>query len=57
MNKIIFLFKKIDNDDVFSTETGLELVGIARPVRLLWMSDSSAKIRNKRIDRDRPLPL
>ena len=37
---------KITYDDVFSTETGLELVGIAGPIRLLWMSGSSTKIRN-----------
>ena len=35
-------------DDAFSTETGVELGGIVGPVRCLWMSDSSAKIRNKK---------
>ena len=34
-------------DDAFSIGTGLERVGIARPVRWLWMLDSSAKTRNK----------
>ena len=38
----------MDTDDAFSTETGLELGGIAGPVRCLWMSGSSTKIRNKK---------
>ena len=36
------------NDDTFSIEIGLELTEIAGLVRCLWMSDSSAKIRNKK---------
>ena len=44
-------------DYVFSTETRLERAGIARPVRWLWTSGSSAKIRNKMIGANRLLPL
>ena len=39
---------KIIYDDAFSTKTVFELVGITGPVRLLWMSGSPAKIRNKK---------
>ena len=42
-------------DDVFSTETGLELSGIAGPVRCLRISGSSAKIRNKKDRRGSPV--
>ena len=42
-------------DDVFSTETGIERAGIARPVRWLWTSGSSAKIRNKNDRRGSPV--
>ena len=34
---------------------GWSLRGIAGPVRLLWMSDSSAKIRNKKVWRESPV--
>ena len=34
--------------DAFSTETRLELTGIAGSVRLLWMLSSLAKIRRKK---------
>ena len=42
-------------DDAFSTEIGLELGGIAGPVRRLWMSGSSTKIRIKRDRRGSPV--
>ena len=42
-------------DDVFSTETGPERVGISRPVRCLWTLSSSAKIRNKKDLRGSPI--
>ena len=41
----------LTTDDAFSTETGLERAGFARPVSLLWTLDSSAKIRNKKDQR------
>ena len=43
------------NDDSFSTETGLELSGIAGSVRCLWMLGSSVKIRNKKDWRGSPV--
>ena len=43
------------SDDAYSIETGLELVGIARPIRSLWMLGSSTKIRNKRDWRGSPV--
>ena len=42
------LFPKINTDDAFSIETGLELGGIAGQIHCFWMSGSSAKIRNKK---------
>ena len=42
------LLCKFESDDAFSIETGLELGGIAGPIRCLWMSGSSTKIRNKK---------
>ena len=42
-------------DDVFSIEIGLELGRIAGLVHKLWMSDSSAKIRNKKDWRGSPV--
>ena len=44
VNILEMIFK---DDDVFSTQTRLKLVGIAEPARGLWMSGSSAKTRNK----------
>ena len=43
------------SDDVFSIEIGLELGGITRSVHCLWMSGSSAKIRNKKNWRRSPV--
>ena len=40
--------KRRQTDDAFSIGTGLELAGIARPVRCLWTSGSSAKSRTKK---------
>ena len=39
----------------FSIGTGLERVGIAGPVRWLWMPDFSAKTRTKRIGGGSPV--
>ena len=38
----------MQSDDAFLIGTGFERAGFARPVRLLWMLDSSTKIRNKK---------
>ena len=48
-------FSLIIGDDVFSTETGLELGGIAGPVRCFRMSGSSTKVRNKEDRRGSPV--
>ena len=42
-------------DDAFSTEIGPELARIVEPIRWLWTSSSSAKIRNKKDLRGSPV--
>ena len=39
---------RIETDDAFSTETGVEPGGIVGPVRCLMMLGSCTKIRNKK---------
>ena len=46
----VFIF-----DEVYSTETGLELAGVVGSVCWLWTSGSSAKIRNKNDRRRSPV--